>query len=64
MTGAFDFVDGSRAYTCRVEEADGGPPEAWWFGVAGDDNSRYAPFRADAGDTEASVCARVVLNYR
>jgi hypothetical protein len=42
MMGAFDFVDGSRAYTCRVEEADGGPPEArWWFGVAGDD-SRYA----------------------
>lgn len=63
MTGAFDFVDGGRAYTCRVEEPDRGRREAWWwFGVKGDDN-RYAPFRADVDDTEASVRHRVVVYY-
>ena len=63
MTGAFDFVDGGRMYKCRVEEPDRGAREAWWwFGVAGD-GSRYAPFRADVGDTEASVRARVIAYY-
>jgi hypothetical protein len=61
--GAFDFVDGGRTYTCRVEEASGGREDAWWwFGVAGD-NGRYAPFRADVGDTEDSVRARIVAYY-
>jgi hypothetical protein len=62
-TGAFDFVDGGRTYACRVEEPHEGRPEAWWwFRVAGDDDP-YAPFRADVGDTEASVHARVVAYY-
>jgi hypothetical protein len=62
-TGAFDFVDGGRSYTCRVEEGCKGREDAWWwFGVAGD-NGRYAPFRADVGDTEASVRARIVAYY-
>jgi hypothetical protein len=63
MTGAFHFVDGGRAYACRVEEPHGGRPEAWWwFDVAGDGN-RYAPFRAAVGDTEESVRARIVAYY-
>jgi hypothetical protein len=63
MTGAFDFVDGGRSYTCRVEEPHRGRAEAWWwFDVAGDRN-RYAPFRADVGDTQASVRDRIVAYY-
>ena len=63
MNGAFDFVDSGRTYRCCVEEPSRGPREAWWwFGVKGDD-SRYAPFRADVGDTEASVRARVIAYY-
>lgn len=63
MTGAFEFVDGGRAYACRVEEPHGGRPEAWWwFAVVGDEG-RYAPFQADVGDTVASVRARVVAYY-
>jgi len=61
---AFDFEDGGRAYQCHVEEQERrGCGEAWWwFGVSGDDN-RYAPFRADTGDTEVSVRSRVVAYY-
>lgn len=61
--GAFEFVDGGRSYTCRVEEGSSGREDAWWwFGVSGD-SGRYAPFRADVGDTEASVRARIVAYY-
>jgi hypothetical protein len=63
MAGAFEFVADGRAYACRVEEPHGGRQEAWWwFGVQGDPN-RYAPFRAEVGDTEASVRSRVVAFY-
>lgn len=63
MDGAFDFVDGGRAYACRVEAPHRGRAEAWWwFAVAGDP-ARYAPFRAAVGDTEASVRPRVVAYY-
>ena len=63
MQGAFEFVDGGRKYTCRVEEPNRGPREAWWwFGVKGDD-SRYAAFRADVADTETSVRQRIVAYY-
>ena len=61
--GAFEFEDGGRTYACRIEEPHQGRAEAWWwFGVAGD-RHRYAPFRADVGDTPASVRARVVAYY-
>lgn len=60
---AIDFVDGGRAYQCRVEAGRGAMRgDWWWFGVKGDD-SRYAPFRADTDDTEDSVRARVVAYY-
>jgi len=60
---AFDFVEGDREYTCRVEEQRRDPKESWWwFGVTGD-RSRYAPFRASSADTEDSVRARVLAYY-
>ena len=63
MSGAFRFVDGGRTYDCHVEAPHRGRSEAWWwFGVHGDRN-RYAPFRADVADTEASVRARIVAYY-
>jgi hypothetical protein len=63
MTGSFEFVAGGRAYACHIEEPHLGRREAWWwFDVAGDPN-RYAPFRAEVGDTEASVRSRVVEFY-
>jgi hypothetical protein len=60
---SFDFVDSGRSYSCRVEQPSATRPDAWWwFDVAGD-RGRYAPFRAEADDTESSVRARIVSYY-
>jgi hypothetical protein len=60
---AFDFEDGGKVFSCRVEEQRRDRPETWWwFGVSGDRN-RYAPFRAEIDDTEDSVRTRVVAYY-
>lgn len=60
---AFDFVNGGRTYTCRIEELHGGRPEPWWWFDVSGDRSRYAPFRAVDGESEASVQDRVVAYY-
>lgn len=63
MKEMFRFENGGRTYTCQVEAQRGAPTEAWWwFGVSGD-ASRYAPFRAEDGDSEASVRSRVLAYY-
>src|SRR5919199_3809860 len=63
MREAFTFEDGGRTYTCRVEASRASRAEAWWwFGVSGD-AQRYAPFRAEAGDTEDAVRSRIVSYY-
>ncbi len=59
----FDFVDGDRAFTCHVEEQRGDRPDTWWWFVVSGDRSRYAPFRAEKSDTEASVRERVIAYY-
>jgi len=61
---AFAFVDGGRTFRCVIEKARGARSEAWWwFSVSSDENHRYAPFRADAGDTHTSVQTRIVAFY-
>ena len=60
---SFEFVDGGRSYTCRLEEATSARSDAWWwFDVAGD-RGRYAPFRVEPDDTYVSVRARIVTYY-
>lgn len=59
-----EFVDAGRTFTCSA--ASRAPSDSamwWWFRVSGDDRNRYAPFRAAAEDTPASVQARVVEYY-
>ncbi len=58
---AFSFVDAGRTYTCRVETARAGA--WWWFAVSTEAHQRHAPFRAEAGDTEDGVRARIVAYY-
>ena len=60
---SFDFTDGGRVYTCHVEAPRRGRADAWWWFTVTGDAARYAPFRADADDTEASVRPRVVAYY-
>ena len=63
MIGAFQFENEGRKYSCTVEGPKATRKEAWWwFSVTGD-QQRYAPFQAVAGDTQASVRARIINYY-
>src|SRR5919107_5725513 len=60
----FAFEHDGRTFTCRVDALHLRSPEAWWwFSLSGDDRQRYAPFRAESGDTVADVRARIVSYY-
>lgn len=63
MSAAFQFDDGGRTYSCRVEKPRSGRTEAWWWFTVSGDQQRYAPFRAEADDTEATVRRRVLAYY-
>jgi murein DD-endopeptidase MepM/ murein hydrolase activator NlpD len=61
---SFSFIENERTYTCIREGLRGAQDDPWWwFSVSSDDRHRYAPFRAEPGDTEASVRPRVVAYY-
>lgn len=61
---SFSFIENERTYTCTREGLRGAQDDPWWwFSVSSDDRHRYAPFRAEPGDTEASVRPRVVAYY-
>lgn len=60
----FAFVDSGRTFTCFVETTRRATAEAWWwFRVSTEEHGRYAPFRADDGDTTDAVRGRVVAYY-
>ena len=65
MKDSFEFVDsGGRKFVCSAEQMRKASPEKWWwFRVSTDEQNRYAPFRAQDGDTQPSVQARVVAYY-
>ncbi len=64
MNDSFEFVEGGRRFVCSAEKMRNSSPEKWWwFRVSTEEQSRYAPFRAEEGDTQSSVKARVVAYY-
>jgi hypothetical protein len=63
MIKDFEFQDGGRSYSCTVEAQKGAGAESWWWFAVSGDQQRYAPFRAAASDTRASVQERVVAFY-
>ncbi len=63
MIKGFEFEDGTRKYTCTVESPRQAPDDAWWWFAVSGDQQRYAPFRAESGDTRQSVRDRVVAFY-
>jgi len=63
MMSAFDFEEGGRMYTCRVEGPHPKRPQAWWWFDVSGDGHRYAPFQAASGDTQESVRSRIVAYY-
>lgn len=62
MLKPFEFTDAHRHYTCTVETMTGTDEGWWWFAVS-HDSQRYAPFRAERGDTQATVRERIVAFY-
>lgn len=61
----FEFEEGGRTYSCCLEGPGKGNADAWWwFSVSSaTDRQRYAPFRAEPGDTPAKVRPRIVAWY-
>lgn len=60
----FRFEHNHRKFTCSVGGLGSSPNDMWWwFSVSSDDRHRYAPFRAENGDTQNSVQERVVAYY-
>lgn len=62
MLKAFEFTDANRHYSCTVECLKG-TDEAWWWFAVSQDAQRYAPFRAEARDTQQAVRERIVAFY-
>ncbi|MBL8959624.1 MAG: hypothetical protein JNJ98_07225 [Gemmatimonadetes bacterium] len=62
---SFEFEENGITYTCTREGPDKFMADAWWwFSVSSAaDRQRYAPFRAEPGDTPASVRPRIVAWY-
>ncbi|MGQ0766497.1 MAG: hypothetical protein ACT4OZ_12620 [Gemmatimonadota bacterium] len=65
MIPPFKFDDSGRTFSCETEKLGKGPEAEtwWWIQVSGDAN-RYAPFRAKASDTKATVRQGVSDFYR
>jgi hypothetical protein len=60
----FAFVDGGRTFTCEVETPRRAGADAWWwFRVSTEQHQRFAPFRAEAADSQADVQTRIVAYY-
>jgi len=65
----FEFVDNGRTFTCEVGPGPARGEAWWWFRVSTADRAsvgdrqRYAPFRAAAGDSGASVQSAIVAFY-
>ncbi|HEY2805718.1 MAG TPA: hypothetical protein VGI92_07670 [Gemmatimonadales bacterium] len=60
MVEAFDFEEGGRTYSCKIERQKGSIMDGWWWFIVSGDGHRYAPFQAARGDTQTSVRTRIL----
>lgn len=63
MHEPFEFWHGGRTYHCKVIELDGAASGTWWSFSLANSGDRAMPFRAEAGDTKASVTERVIAYH-
>ncbi len=59
----FEFWYGGRTYHCKVTELDGAAAGKWWSFHLSNPNECAMPFRAEPGDTKASVQERVIAYH-
>ena len=58
-----EFTDGDRVFTCRAETSPATPGTLWWWMSVTGESSRYAAFRAEAGDTGPTLRPRILAYY-
>ena len=58
-----EFTHGDRKFTCRAEGSAASPATLWWWVNVTGESSRYAAFRAEAGDTARSLRPRIISYY-
>jgi hypothetical protein len=58
-----EFTDGDRTFVCRAESSPATPGTLWWWMSVSGESSRYAMFRAEAGDTERKLRPRILACY-
>lgn len=58
-----EFTHGDRRFTCRAEGSAASAATLWWWVNVTGESSRYAAFRAEAGDTARSVRPRIIAYY-
>lgn len=63
MHKPFQFWHGGRTYYCSVTEIDGAGAGTWWSFTMSTGNERAMPFRAEKGDTQASVQERIIAYH-
>ncbi|MGQ0646586.1 MAG: hypothetical protein ACT4P7_03385 [Gemmatimonadaceae bacterium] len=65
VSSVFEFEEGGRTYSCCLEgPAKDHPDSWWWFSVSSAaDRQRYAPFRAEPGDTPSNIRPKIVAWY-
>jgi hypothetical protein len=57
------FSSDGRTYTCRREASIATPDVDWWWVSVSGDAQRYAAFRSETGETQASLKPRVIKYY-
>ena len=66
VTSVFEFEEEGVTYSCCLESPSGNKDQDawWWFSVSSAaDRQRYAPFRAQPGDTPHKVRPRIIAWY-
>jgi len=64
VTKDFEFTHAGNTFICTVEQPrHAGMAPWWWFRLASETSTRYAPFEALPGDTKQSVQKRIIEYY-
>ncbi len=58
-----EFKDGELTFTCRAETSPATRGTFWWWMSVTGESQRYAAFRTEPGDTEATLRPRILAYY-
>ena len=58
-----EFEDAGRTFTCEAKSSPATPGTLWWWMSVTGESQRYAAFRAESTDTQASLRPRILAYY-